>query len=125
MHSTFKVKNNFSLKCRTPRSLMANVVYKFNSSRDANISYIGKTKRHLATIVREHSNSASAICDHLGGCTTCKLSYSIDNGFKILDVGKNDFEITVKEALRIKHFKPSLNKKLTIQGTSNYVLKIF
>ena len=67
---------------------MANVVYKVNCSHDANISYIGKTKQHLATRVREHINSASepsAICDHLEGCTTCKSGYSIDNGFKILD----------------------------------------
>ena len=52
----------------------------------------------------------------MGGCTTCKSGYSIDNGFKILDVRKNGFEITAKEALRIKHFKPSLDKKLMTQG---------
>ena len=49
------VKNYFSLKCRTPLPLLANVVYKFNCSRDADLSYIGKTKRHLVTRAREHS----------------------------------------------------------------------
>ena len=48
----------------------------------------------------------------------------VDNGFIILAVGKNDFEITVTDALRIKHFKPSLKKNLLTQGTS-YMLKIF
>ena len=51
--TSFKVKNYFSLKCRTPLPLLANVVYKFKCLRDANNIYIGKTIRHLATRVKE------------------------------------------------------------------------
>ena len=45
--------------------LMANVVYQFACLRDANSTYIGKTIRHLATKVREHTTSPSAIKEHL------------------------------------------------------------
>ena len=93
--------------------MLANVVYKFNCSRDADLSYIGKTKRHLVTKVREHSKSASAsaVCEHLEGCDACKSEYSVEKNIKILDKGKNDFEITIKESLQIKTNKPPLNKK--------------
>ena len=63
--SSFKVKNYFSLKCHTPMPLMANVVYQFTCLRDANSTYIGKTIRHLATRVKEHATSSSAIKEHL------------------------------------------------------------
>ena len=121
--TTFKVKNYFSLKCRTPLSLLANVVYNFKCLRDANVAYIGKTKRHLATRVKEHGHSSSAIHDHLEICETCKSKYSV-NCFKVLERGNNDLEITIKEALHIKYNRPSLNKKLFTQGTS-FLLKIF
>ena len=58
---TFKVQNYFSLKDETPLALQANVVYLFEGSCDKNQTYIGKTKRHLATRAREHFSGNSAI----------------------------------------------------------------
>ena len=121
--TSFKVKNYFSLKCRTPLPLMANVVYKFQCLRDADCIYIGKTMRHLAIRVKEHGTSASAINTHLSSCSICKSSFSCNN-FSILDTGKNDFETTIKEALHIKAKKPSLNKQLQTHGSS-FLLNIF
>ena len=121
--TSFKVRNYFSLKCRTPLPLLANVVYKFTCSRDANITYIGKTIRHLATRVKEHGTSPSAIKDHLQSCDTCSSNYSCEN-FRIVDSGHSDFEISIKEALHIKQKQPSLNKQLCTQGAS-FMLKIF
>ena len=72
----FKVKNYLSLKCRTRLPLLANVVYKFKCLRDSNNIYIGKTIRHLATRVREHGTSSSAVFNHLSSCKTCKSSFS-------------------------------------------------
>ena len=123
VYSSFKVKNYFSLKCHTPLPVLANVVYKFQCLREADKVYIGKTMRHLATRVGEHKHLTSAINDHLSSCETCKSNYS-SNLFKILDNGKNDFEITIKEALHIKGSKPQLNKQLFTQGAS-FVLNIF
>ena len=58
---TFKVQNYFSLKDETPMALLANVIYLFEGSCDKNRTYIGKTKRHFATRVREHFSGNSAI----------------------------------------------------------------
>ena len=120
--TSFKVKNYFSLKCRTPLPLLANVVYKFKCLRDATNIYIGKTIRHLATRVREHDTSP-AVFSHLSSCETCKSSFSC-NSFLIIESGKNDFEITVKEGLHIKFKKPAINRQLFIQGSS-FVLNVF
>ena len=113
--SSFKVKNYFYLKCHTPMPLMANVVYQFTCLRDANSTYIGKTIRHLTTRVREHTTSPSAIKEHLSSCTTCKNNYSC-NSFKVIDSANSDFEVSIKEALYIKHKNPNLNKQLSTQG---------
>ena len=123
MFSSFKVKNYFSLKCHTPMPLMANVVYQFTCLCDANSTYIGKTIRHLATRVKEHATSPSAIKDHLSSCITCKDNYSC-NSFKVIDSANSDFEVSIKEALHIKHKNPSLNKQLSTNGMS-FILKIF
>ena len=113
----------YSLKCHTPLPLLANVVYKFKCLRDANNIYIGKTIRHLATRLREHGTSHSAVSNHLSSCEICKLNFSCDS-FSIIDSGKNDFEITVKEALHIKFKKPTTNRQLFTQGSS-FVLNVF
>ena len=52
--NTFKVSNYFSLKSVTPKLLTSNVVYKFTCLCDTNITYIGKTKRHLMVRGLEH-----------------------------------------------------------------------
>ena len=77
---------------------------------------IGKTIRHLATRVKEHgtSLSPSAESNHLSSCETCKLNFSCDS-FSIIDSGKNDFEVTIKEDLHIKFKKPTINRT-TIQS---------
>ena len=102
---------------------MANIVYKFHCLRDADCIYIGKTMRHLATRVKEHGASASAIYDHLSTCTTCKMNFSCNN-FSIIDTGKNNLETTIKEAFHVKSHGPNLNKQLYTHGTS-FLLNIF
>ena len=121
---SYKVKNYFSLKCQTPLPLMANVVYRFQCLRDVDKFYIGKTKRHLATRVKEHSNSnsQSAVYAHVSSCEECQSDYS--RCFQRIDSGRNDIEVTIKEALHIKFSKPKLNRQLYNSGSS-FVLNIF
>ena len=121
--TSFKVKNYFSLKSRTPFPLVSKVVYQFNCLRDANISYVGKTKLHLATRVDEHVNNPSAIKEHLRSCSQCKSNFSIQY-FKIVDKANSDFECCIKEAIHLKCLTPSLNSQLSTGGAS-YFLKIF
>ena len=56
---TFKVKNYFLLKSRTPKALYSNVIYKFTGSCDTNMTYIGMSSRYLITRVGEHLNFKS------------------------------------------------------------------
>ena len=84
---------------------------------------IGKTKRHLATRVGEHRHSSSAVHEHLDSCEGCRENFSCDL-FKILDSGRNDLEITIKEALYIKAHKPIFNRQLHTQGSS-FIVSIF
>ena len=100
------ISSYFSLKCHTPIPLMANVVYQFTCLRDANSTYIGKTIRHLATRVKEHATSSSAINEHLSSFTTCKDNYSC-NSFKVIDSANSDFEVSIKEALLLRHILSS------------------
>lgn len=119
---TFKVSNYFSLKDKTPMTLKANVIYSFEGSCDKNQTYIGKTKRHLATRVKEHLSDKSAIYEHITHCIDCRTA-NITN-FSVIDSGYTDFEIKIKEALYIKKLKPVLNNQLFQHGSS-YILNLF
>ena len=121
--NTTKIKNFFSLKCPTPKLLKANVVYKFDCLCDINISYIGKTKRHLATRIKEHRSEKSAIGQHLQTCHTCDHNFN-ENQFKILSTGNSDFDCKIREALLIKSEKPTLNQQL-FQNGSTFILCVF
>ena len=69
--------------------------------------------------------SPSATFNHLSTCETCKSSFSCDS-FSIIDSGKNDFKITVKEALHIKFKKPTINRQLLLFTlVSSFVLNVF
>ena len=103
--------------------LRARVVYKFQSSCDGNMSYIGKTKRHLTIRSAEHLSQRPAIFDHLKECKTCKASASLKS-FTVLHTAQNDIELRIKEALYIKKQQPPLNRQLAQQGAS-YLLSIF
>ena len=96
------------------------MVYNFECLRNANTFFIGKTIRHLATRVKEHGSS---IYSHLLSCETCKSNFSCNN-FSVTDSGKNDFEVTIKEAFHIKFSKPIMNKQFFTQGSS-FVLNVF
>lgn len=123
--TTFKVKNYFSLKCATPLALKARLIYKFTCQRDADISYIGKTKRHLTLRAREHHTSQnSAVKQHIDSCYLCKNCQSNLDCFSIIDSGKSDFDCTIKEAIHIKMTRPQLNKQLLASG-SLFTLQVF
>jgi len=118
-----KVKNYFSNKDKTPISLKSMVVYKFSCQRDADLFYLGKTKRHLISRVKEHTKHSSQIGSHLLSCSNCKSNFSIDN-FKVIAVGTNDFDTQIKEAICIKQLNPHLNRNILNCGSS-YFLKVF
>ena len=111
------------MKCPTPKLLKANYVYKFDCLCDINISYIGKTKRHLVTRIKERRSKISAIGQHLQTCHTCDHNFN-ENQFKILSTVNSDFNCKIREALLIKSEKPTLNQQL-FQNASTFILCVF
>ena len=104
-YTCFKTGSSyFQLKCSTPFPLLSNVVYKFSCSRDANISYIGMTTRHLGTRIQEHLHHKtikSAIREHFEICQNCKLNNTNLNGFKVLRICNSEYATKIQEALLI------------------------
>ena len=127
MFNTFKISNYFSLKSQTPKILKLDVVYKFTCLCDTNITYIGKTKRHLVVRSLEHlqfedPEPKSEIKTHLNECGICRNA-KLDN-FEIIKKCKSDFESKINEAMFIKKETPILNKQLFNSG-SFYTLKVY
>ena len=126
--TTTKVGDCFSLKSAVPMPLRACVVYQFKCLRDATMSYVGKTKRHLLTRCSEHlkkptaSAQPTAIGDHLKTCTPCR-SATVNN-FSVIRSARTDYDLCLHEALLIQKIKPSLNKQL-FQSGAQCVLRIF
>ena len=122
--NTFKVSNFFPLKSKTPMLLTSHVVYKFTGLCDTNLTYIGKSKRHLVTRCIEHLSTShkSEIQEHIKVCPICRDSKP--EHFEILKKCRTDQECKIYEALFIKTFVPPLNKNLFNSG-SFYTLKVY
>ena len=111
----FRVSSLFRVKDRTPFSLRSCVVYQYPCG-GCNATYIGKTKRHLATRISEHwsvsvrtgrpvkSAPFSAIGQHSHNCSPM----SVDN-FSLLHSSSNEYELGIIEGLCIWKFRPCLN----------------
>ena len=128
VYKTYKVGNYFQLKSRTPLALCSNVVYKFTSSCDTNLTYIGMSTRHLSTRVKEHLNfkndSQSAIKDHIMSCNKCcSMKYNLKS-FKIIKKCNSEFQTKIFEAMLIKKLNPTLNRQLYANGSS-FLLNVF
>ena len=129
LYETSKVGDFFSLKSQTPKALLSNVVYKYTCKLDANISYLGKTKRHLITRVAEHGDlkageKKTAVASHIVKCPTCKQNEICLDDFEVVKHCKTDFETKIHEALLIRKLRPKMNVQLYNSGAS-YLLKIF
>ena len=127
VYTSCKVGSYFSLKCQTPAALVSNVVYKFTCLRDANLFYIGKTKRHFDTRVAEHlsptSEKPTAVSDHVRSCGDCQRGH-LKESIKIIKKCSSDFECQIHEALLIQKLNPKLNVQLFNSGAS-YKLLVF
>ena len=117
-----KVSNYFSLKCQAAYPFKSNVVYKFKCLRDADISYIGETTRHLIKRVREHvkTDKKSQVFIHLSKCNTCKNASLGVSNFQILKSCQNSYEVKIHESFLIN--KLSLNKRLESIGKLIHII---
>ena len=122
VYSTFKVSNYFQLKCRTPLPLLSKCVYKFSCVQDTHISYIGYTKRHLTTRVKEHTVSSLAksshVYKHIVKCNACNAAHIDESNFRVIKQCRDELDCKFAEAFAIKRWKPSINKQMFAKGSS-------
>ena len=122
VYSTYKVKNYFQLKCRTPLPLLSKVVYRFTCVQDTHISYIGYTKRHMTTRVTEHTDpkyaKKSHVFGHIKACSACSAANIDLSNFEIVKVCRDIVDSKLSEAFAIKKSKPIINKQLFANGSS-------
>ena len=116
-----KIGSLLNFKDIIPFGARSFVVYKF-SCGNCDITYIGKTTRHLLVRMSEHLGisyktgkdrkynikQTSAIREHLRVCN----HKSDVNNFKILASANTDFELLIKESLLVDSEKPLLNKQV-------------
>ena len=109
--SPFKLQDLFPSKDCLPVALKSFVVYKFTCA-GCQSCYIGETKRHLPTRIKEHlqTDTKSHIIQHLNEYSNCK-DLCDDSCFIIIDHASSSFRLKLKEALHIIWLKPVLNKQ--------------
>ena len=129
LSSGIKIGSFLNFKDKLSFKVRSFVVYKFTCG-ECNVTYIGKTKRHLKVRMCEHlgisyitgkprkfnQNQTTAVREHLREC-----GHKNDlNNFKILTQAKSDSELIIKESLLIGKEKPPLNKQV-----KTYQLSLF
>ena len=128
VYSTFKVKNYFRLKSRTPFHLLSNVVYQFDCVASTQTSYIGYTKRHMIARTAEHIvpklTKKSHVYGHIKDCDSCKNANLTVHDFRVLQHCTDETECKLAEAFAIKKSRPVINKQLFAQGSS-LILRIW
>ena len=109
--SPFKLQDLFSSKDCLPVALKSFVVYKFTCA-GCQSCYIGETKRHLPTRIKEHlqTDTKSHIIQHLNEYSNCR-DLCDDSCFIIIDHASSSFRLKLKEVLHITWLKPELNKQ--------------
>ena len=100
----------FSKYC-LPVALKSFVVYEFTCA-ECQSCYIGETKFHLLTRIKEHlqTDTKSHILQHLNENPNCR-DLCDESCFIIIDHASSSFRLKLKEVLHIIWLKPVLNKQ--------------
>ena len=105
IHTTNQVRNSFVVKDRQCTQRRSNVVYKLVCTCGA--TYIGQTRRNLATRLHEHKTSEkSEVCRHL--LEHPDHSVEFDNP-EIMGSAENIVKLRLLESLAIQEHSPELN----------------
>ena len=121
LKSGIKIGSLLNFKDIIPFGARSHVVYKF-SCGNCDITYLGKTKRHLLVRMSEHlgisyktgkprkynAQQTTAVREHL---RLCKHTSDVKN-FKIVSHANSDFELLIKESLLVAKEQPELNKQI-------------
>ena len=106
-----KIGSLLNVKDTIPSALKSGVVYEFKCR--CNLTYIGKTTRHLCTRIKEHLQSSknSNINRHLELNDDCRAACG-EHSFTIIDNDNNSYHLKLREAIQIQQRGPQLNGQL-------------
>lgn len=118
-----RLGSRFRVKDIVPKSLMSNIVYRFNCG-GCNAAYVGQTRRHLGIRRQEHMGISFRTGKPVQSSNTSAINQHIlDTGhqpteadFKIIDTATSLQSLLIKEALHITSCKPSLNQQVDYQS---------
>ena len=96
-----------SLKPSTDKSLKSGVVYQITCPR-CKSRYVGQTRRHLLTRIKEHGRPKAPVTLHM---TTCQHVLSMDDVIILTSKAKSADHLMTLEALLIDQLRPTLNTK--------------
>ena len=120
-----RLRGILPIKNKTSTFLRSSIVYKFQCSADPNVSYIGETGRQLIRRVKDHTDSNTAVTQHIQQCQICHHNTdTLVENFSVLAYASTPFERAIKEALLIKRDKPYLNTQ-HVHGKKPYCLQMF
>ena len=107
---SFKISSLLSMKNRIPFDLRSYVIYKFVYS-GCKADYIGRTKWHLSTRIKEHleKDKKSHEYEHLNESKRCKV-LSNNDYFSIIDYATIQYSLSIKKGMHTGWQKPALNK---------------
>ena len=97
-----------SLKPFIDKSLKSGIVYKILCPR-CSLCYVGQTRRHLATRIREHGSAKAPVSIHM---KSFGHSLSMDDVSILTTCTKSVVQLMTFEALFINQLKPELNLSL-------------
>ena len=96
-----------SLKSSVDKSLKSGVVYKITCPR-CNSCYVGQTRRHLITRIKEHVRKNAPVSIHM---TSCQHTLTMDDVTILKASSRSTRHLMTLEALFINQLKPRLNTK--------------
>lgn len=115
--TTVRIANLFRFKDTIPKRFKSFVVYGVHCT-DCDAFYVGKTKRHLITRFKEHTDvrKPTAVTEHV-----MRNNHNvIFDDVEVIEQGKTDKELLIKESLTVKRLKPVMNNNV-----ASFPLEIF
>ena len=111
------------MKGSVPFDLRSYVVYKFVRG-SCKADYIGRTKQHLSTRIKEHFeiDKNSHVYKHLNESQRCK-TLSNSDCFSILGYATTQYSLSIKEGMHIGWQKQALDKHVDFLACSMCVGK--
>ena len=96
-----------SLKPSVETPLKSWLVYKIQCPR-CNACYVGYTRRHLISRLKEHGQPKKPVAKHMNGCNH---TLGIEDASILAQSTRSEYHLLILEALFIAQLKPTINTR--------------